>query len=492
MADSAGRYAKSSLASLRRDWLRRTPLLAGAVLFLLCCLSPAWPTAVDPQGRLFELTFQGKAALGLFLLAAVWWIFETVPIGVTGIAVGALQVLLGIRETRAALTDFMDPAIWFIMGSLIIGIVFAKSGLSRRFAYGTLMLVGERTRMIYLGCFGMIAGLTLVMAHTAAAATVFPMLMAVYSLYPEGDKPTRFGKGLFIGMAFTAGAASIITLLGSARAAASLALYYKAGNPEVGFFELSWYTAPPALIIIALIWLTFIYLFRPERDMIPGLHARAKMLYAKLGPVSTIEKASAAVILVLLATLCFQPLIPGLSTVDKSGPILAAIILFFALKILSIKDLEDLPWNIMLLFGGALSLGFCLWDTGAAQWLGVHCLNFFRWEPRFVFLLLFSASLLAATNVLMNAATLALFLPVGLVVAPYLGISPMVILFVSLISSGMPFLFLVGAAPNAIAFESRQFTTGEFLKTGLAASVVVLLVLALFTGWLWPLMGMAR
>ncbi len=78
-----------------------------------------------------------------------------------------------------------------------------------------LAIVGEKTSMIYLGCFVVTAALTHIMAHTAVAATIYPLLMAIYSLYGEGDKPTKFGKGLFIGMAYVAGAGSIVTLAGS-------------------------------------------------------------------------------------------------------------------------------------------------------------------------------------------------------------------------------------------------------------------------------------
>jgi len=94
-----------------------------------------------------------------------------------------------------------------------------------------LVIVGERTSMIYLGCFVLITLLTLVMAHTAVAATMYPLLTAIYSLYSEDQRPTKFGKGLFIGMAFVAGAGSIITLLGAARV---LRLFLLPGSRRMG------------------------------------------------------------------------------------------------------------------------------------------------------------------------------------------------------------------------------------------------------------------
>ena len=98
--------------------------------------------------------------------------------------------------------------------------------------------------MIYLGCFVLTAALTLVMAHTAVAATIFPLLVAIYRLYDEGDEPTNFGKGLFMGMAYVAGAGSIITLLGAARGAVALGFYKEITGKDITFFELSWYMAP--------------------------------------------------------------------------------------------------------------------------------------------------------------------------------------------------------------------------------------------------------
>ena len=200
------------------DWTRLIALLTGVGLFLVIYYSPPWPDAVDPVGKHFVLSAQGKGAVAVFLLAGIWWVFEVVPIGVTSLVIGVTQALFMIRPAKEAFNDFMDPAVLFIFASLVIGLVFNKTGLTKRMAYKMLGLVGEKTTTIYLGVFVLIALLTHIMAHTGVAATVYPLLLAIYSLYGEGDKPTKFGKGLFMGMAYVCGAGSIITLLGSARA----------------------------------------------------------------------------------------------------------------------------------------------------------------------------------------------------------------------------------------------------------------------------------
>ena len=196
------------------------------------------------------------------------------------------------------------------------------------------------------------------------------------------------------------------------------------------------------------------------------------------------------IVLAAIAILCLRSFLPALQPLNKSAVILTTTVLFFVFKILSLEDLENASWNIILLFGGAMSIGFCLWQTGAANWLAVKWLVMFQNASWFVFVMAIAFFVLIMTNVIMNVAAIAISLPVALVLAPYMGVAPQVILFSSLVCAGMPFLLLVGAAPNAIAYESRQFTSGEFFKVGIPASILLLIVLAFFVYFIWPVMGM--
>ncbi|MBN1346293.1 MAG: SLC13/DASS family transporter [Phycisphaerae bacterium] len=478
------------------DWKRLALILFGLAMFCIIHFSPPWGPAIDPEGKGFELTREGKAALGLFVLAATWWVFEVVPIGVTSVVIAVIQVLFLIRrvpgaaaaDPKAPFTDFFDPSVWFIFGSIVIGMAFSRTGLTQRMAYKMLVLVGERTSMIYLGCFLMTAGLTLIMAHTAVAAAVFPLLMAIYSLYDDTNKPTRFGRGLFIGMAFVAGAGSIITLLGAARGAVAISFFKDITGKEIGFFELTYYMLPVGASMVVLLWVFLMITCRPEHKTIPGLRERAKALYARLGPWSRTEILTLVIVFLTIGVLMFRSVLPV--KLDKSAVILMATILFFLFKILDIDDLEEIPWNIILLFGGAMSIGFCLWQTGAAEWLAVKWLALFQNAPGFVFVMGITVFVLVMTNLIMNVAAIAICLPVALVIAPYLKVAPEVIFFSSLVAAGMPFLFLVGAAPNAIAYSSKQFTSGQFFLAGIPASLMLLVVVAVFVAVIWPLMGM--
>jgi sodium-dependent dicarboxylate transporter 2/3/5 len=220
------------------------------------------------------------------------------------------------------------------------------------------------------------------------------------------------------------------------------------------------------------------------------LKEKARQLNSEMGSLTRNEIIGAVLVFCAIAFMSLQSFVPALKPFNKSAVILVSTILFFIFGILDINDLEELPWNIILLFAGAMSIGFCLWQTGAAQWLAINWLGFFKDSHWFIFLMSIAVFVLVMTNFIMNVAAIAISLPVALVVAPYLNIAPEVILFVSLVTAGMPFVLLVGAAPNAIAYNSKQFTSGEFFMAGIPASIILLVVLGFAILVLWPLMGM--
>lgn len=472
------------------NWWRILSLITGMVLFGIVYYSPLWPDAVDPLGEHFILTKEGKGAIAVFLLAATWWVFEVVPIGITSLAIGMLQALFFIRPAKVAFTDFMDPSVLFIFGSIVIGMVFTKTGLTKRIAYKMLSIVGEKTSMIYLGCFVLTAALTHIMAHTAVAATMFPLLMAIYSLYTDEEGPTKFGKGLFIGMAYVAGAGSIITLLGAARGAVALGFYKDITGTDISFFQLSYYMAPIGWIMTFLLWGFFMFICKPEKVSIPGLKDKAKRMYKELGSWSTQEILAIIIVIATIIVISGKSFIPAMTNLHKTGILLCSTILFFIVNILDIDDLEEIPWNIILLFAGAMSIGFCLWETGAAKWMAVNWLTLFQNAPAIVFILGMAFFVMIMTNFIMNVAAIAISLPVALVIAPYLGVAGEVIVFSALVVAGMPFLLLVGAAPNAIAYTSKQFTTSEFFYYGIPASILLMVVTWIAVQFIWPIMGM--
>jgi sodium-dependent dicarboxylate transporter 2/3/5 len=472
------------------DWRKWTALLGGLAVFLFIYFAPPWGDAIDPGGKHFALSPEGKAAIGLFLMAGIWWVFEVIPIGVTAIAIGVFQALFAIRPAKEAFRDFMDPSVMFIFGSMIIGMAFTKTGLTKRLAYKMLTIAGENTRTILLGCLMVTAGLAHLMAHTAVAATMFPILLAIVALYKEDQGPSRFGKGLFMGMAWAAGAGSVITFLGSARAPAAASMFKEFTGRDVTFFELPLFLGLVGWGMVFLIWIYLSIVFKPSKAAIPGLRQKVAKLADALGPMSRNEVFVLACVALVVVLMALQSAVPALRSTDRAALMLTSTLLFFIFGVLKVQDLEELPWNIILLFSGAMSIGFCLWKTGAAEWMAVIWLGALRDAHWWVFVMGIAAFVLAMTNFIMNVAAIAISLPVSLVIAKYLGVAPDVIFYASLVTAGMPFVLLIGAAPNAIAYESKQFTPGEFFWHGLAMSAVLLVVLGLAMVTFWPWFGM--
>jgi sodium-dependent dicarboxylate transporter 2/3/5 len=471
-------------------WSRIFFLLLGLALFLAIYFMPPWSDAVDPTGKVFKLTREGKAAIALFLLAGTWWVFEVLPIGVTSIAIGVMQGLFAIRPAKDAFRDFMDPSVMFIFGSVVVGLAFTKTGLTKRLAYKMLEVVGDRTSMILLGCLVVTAGLAHFMAHTAAAATVFPIMLAINDLYEEGNKQTKFGKSLFIGMAYAAGAGSIISMLGSARAPAAAGMFREFTGKDIGFFAIPQFLFVIGWLMVILIWVYLTIFLKPERKRIAGLKDRVKELSSQLGPITRDEIFVIICVLFVVLIMGLQSFVPILKSQDRASLMLISTLMFFIFKVLTVRELEEIPWNIILLFSGAMSIGFCLWQTGAAQWMAVNWLIMFQKAHWLVFVLSIAFFVLLMTNFIMNVAAIAITLPVSLVIAKYLGVAPEVILYASLVTAGMPFVLLIGAAPNAIAYESRQFTTGEFFRHGVGMSIILMIVLGIAIVTIWPLLGM--
>jgi sodium-dependent dicarboxylate transporter 2/3/5 len=206
--------------------------------------------------------------------------------------------------------------------------------------------------------------------------------------------------------------------------------------------------------------------------------------------MSYTEVLTLIIVTLTITLMCLRSFYPELKLIDKSAIILTATILFYLLKLLSLDQLEEIPWNIILLFGGAMSLGYCLWQTGAADWLAVNWLVMFKDTSWFIFVIGIAFFVMIMTNLIMNVAAITIVLPVALVMGSYLGVAPEIIVFACLATAGMPFLFLIGAAPNAIAYSSRQFTSGEFFSAGIPASVILMIVLSLFVCFIWPIMCM--
>ncbi len=401
------------------DWKRIFFILLGLGIFFLFYAIPSLPDAVDPGGKVFKLPWEGKMALGLFLMAGTWWIFEVMPIGVTAIAIGLFQVLFYIRPAKDALGDFLDPSVWFIFGSVVIGTAFTASGLTRRMAYKMLGIVGEKTNYILLGTFLVVMAMTLIMAHTAVAAAIFPLLLAIHSLYSDSDQPTRFGKGLFIGMAWAAGAGSIITFLGAARGVAAAGMYKQFTGQDIGFFELIWYMLPLGVIMVFAIWLIIITFFKPELPVIEGLREKAGALAKELGPMNVKEKFVVATVIAIVALFMLKSFLPVkfFTDMDRAGIMLVGTLAFFLYPHPHRGRSRNHPLEHHFALRRGHEHRLLPVEHQGRGMAGRALAHLVPEGPWLTFVLSIAFFVLVMTNFIMNVAAIAITLPVSLVIA---------------------------------------------------------------------------
>ncbi|MEZ4576994.1 MAG: hypothetical protein R2861_01545 [Desulfobacterales bacterium] len=152
-----------------------------------------------------------------------------------------------------------------------------------------------------------------------------------------------------------------------------------------------------------------------RRKTIPGLREKARQLNADLGKITRQEVIAASIVGVCVISLgviaVMKTMIPGFHPPHKTAVILLSTVLFFLAGILTIEDLEAIPWNIILLFAGAMSIGFCLWQTGAAEWLAINWLVMFQKANWFVFVMSIAFFVMMMTNFIMNVAAIAISCP---------------------------------------------------------------------------------
>jgi sodium-dependent dicarboxylate transporter 2/3/5 len=271
---------------------------------------------------------------------------------------------------------------------------------------------------------------------------------------------------------------------------ATAGMYKTFTGDDIGFFELTWYMFPVGISVVFLIWLLMSTVFKTEKARIECLREKVAVLDKEQGGMNWKEKfvLTCAGLVVLMFAL--KSFVPAPKELDRAAIMLMPTLLFYLTGVLKVEDLEDMPWNIALLFGGGMSIGFCLWQTGSAEWLAVHWLTMLKNAHWLVFVLSIAFFVLIMTNFTMNVAAIAISLPVALVVAKYMGVSPEMVMYAALATAGMPFNLLIGAAPNAMAYESGQFTTGEFFIWGWPANFIPMAILAVAITVIWPLFGM--
>ncbi|MDO4253630.1 MAG: DASS family sodium-coupled anion symporter [Kocuria sp.] len=520
VTDGSGSSAASNNAKL---WIFR---LLGVVVFFIVW-APWWGGDLSADARMV-------AAIGS--LMAVWWMTEAMPLPVTSLLpIVLLPSLTGI-EPADATAPYANTIVFLFLGGFLIAIAMQKWNLHRRIALLTLRAVGTQPRQIILGMMIATAFLSMWVSNTATTLMMLPIGLSVLTLVVENsqrnehtsvdtssittdlnatqhlsdviDDPNirKFGVGLVLSIAWAATIGGLGTLLGSPPNAIVAGYISKELDQTVGFAQWMILGVPIVVVFIAISWLLIVFvIFRFDLKEIPGGKQLIQKEIDDLGRMSQGEK----VVLGVFAAAAFFWIVPGvLSSVPgiKDNPswaflerfddtviaITAGVLLFLipgdkhGNMTLKWKDAESgLPWGVLLLFGGGLSLSAAVASTGLDDWFGNQVTGLGT-LPLILLLAVVVFIVLMLTEITSNTATAAAFIPILGGVAIGLNIDPITLLIPAALAATCAFMLPVGTPPNAIAFASGHVKISEMVRGGVILNVMGVVLITIFTVLLGP------
>ena len=482
----------------RRPWLG---LAAGPAAALLILLLPA------PENLPLEGQRTGAAALWM----AIWWTTEAVPIPVTALLPLVLFPFLGVLPMPEAAAPYANEVIFLFMGGFFLAAGMEASGLHRRIALGIIRRVGLGPERLVLGFMIATAFLSMWISNTATAAMMLPIGIAVVELFRgEGDPREGFplGVSLMLGMAYAASIGGVATLIGTPPNAIFAGAVAELLGGDIGFGQWMLIGIPVTGVMLPLTWLLLVRILHPPGKLQADASELLQAEIDSLGPASPAERRVAwifgltALCWVLRAPKALGSLtVPGLQSFapgirDSTIAIAASIILFILPSgrggpgedrtLLTWERARRIPWGVLLLFGGGLSLARGMESSGLSRWIG-SSVEGLAGVPDVVLFAALALLFVFLTELTSNAATTTMAMPVLVGAAAAMGSDPIPFMIVATLASSMAFMLPVATPPNAIVFGSDYLTIPQMVKAGLVLNFVAVAVVTVAARFLLPL-----
>tara|TARA_R100001143_G_scaffold63605_1_gene73848 strand:+ start:78280 stop:79758 length:1479 start_codon:yes stop_codon:yes gene_type:complete len=458
-------------------------LFTGIIFFIIILILPA------PEG-LEEVAWKTAAVA---VLMAVLWITESIPIAATALLPIVLFPVMGIAPIGNTTAPYANPLIFLFMGGFIIAIAMQTWDLHKRIALNIVNFVGVKPSSIIIGFIIASAFLSMWVSNTATALMMLPIAVSVLHIVnKERDTSivpvTNFEIVLVLAIAYACNIGGIGTLIGTPPNALMAAFMLESFNIEIGFAEWMLVGVPLVIILLPIMYLLLAkFIFPIKLKELPG---GKSVITSQLNALGNMSKAEFRVALVFGFTALLwiiRPLlsetIPGLS--DAGIAISAGVLLFLipsgerkSERILMWENLKELPWGILILFGGGLSLAMAITSSGLATWIG-EAVSGLDALPLVILVLLVIAIIVFLTEITSNTATAAAFLPILASSAIGIGQNPMLFVIPAAIAASCAFMLPVATPPNAIIYGSGKVTIPQMAKAGVWLNIIVSIVLTL-------------
>ncbi|MBT8113289.1 MAG: SLC13 family permease [Gammaproteobacteria bacterium] len=477
-------------------WLILGPTMALIVYWLL----PDQYIASNGESTIF--THTAKATLALLVWMAVWWLSEATHITVTALLPIALFPLFSVASIKDATAPYASHIIFLFLGGFIIAIAIQRWNLDKRIALGILTRIGNSPSRIVGGFMLATAFLSAFISNTATTAMMLPIGLSVIALLTsKNTNHGAFATCIMLSIAYAANIGGIATVIGTAPNL-FVASFLKDAidtpfQQDIGFLQWAKIGTPTALILLPIAWwLLSKIIYKVDKI---SLHHSSKSLHDQkhsLGKMSYEEKAVCWVFVFTIVLWLSRTFLQGLELTisgnaytplsgltDSSIAIFSAILLFLIPAksnsnsfILEWKDLRDLPWGILILLGGGLSLAAAVQANGVTEFIGAQA-TVLAFMPPLLILLIIITAVVFLTELTSNTATTATLVPVLAAIAPSLNIHPYVLVIPAAIAASCAFMLPIATPPNAIVFGSGHIAMREMRKSGIWLNLLCLLTL---------------
>jgi sodium-dependent dicarboxylate transporter 2/3/5 len=477
-----------------RSTSQKVGLFLGPALFLIIVMSDG-PEALSQSAWM-------TAAVGV--LMAVWWATEAVPIAITALIPIVAFPMLGIASIQDTTAPYSNKVIYLFLGGFIVAFAMQRWNLHRRIALTVLQHAGGNGRSLVGGFMLSSAVISMWVMNTSTTMMLLPIAVSIITVIHKtvgslDDKGKEdFQSSLLLGVAYGATIGGMATLVGTAPNAMFAAFMLDNYGTEIDFSRWMMVGLPLSALMLPLAWLTLTrWVFKVDFVTSPEGRAMLRQMKTDLGQISTPEKRVATVFLLMASFWVFRPLLaklPGMSGLDDSLIAMAGAVLLFLVPsgeksdplLLRWKYAEQLPWAVLILFGGGLTLAGAVSRTGLAEWLG-SSLQAVGALPLMLIVVLAATLIIFLTELTSNIATTATFLPVVGAVAIEAGYDPIVLAVPVTLAASCAFMLPVATPPNAIVFGSGMLTIPRMVRAGFALNLIGILLVSVVAFKLAPM-----
>jgi len=429
-----------------------------------------------------------QAAAGIGVLMAVLWVTEAVPLAVTALVPVVLFPLAGIASVADLSASYADPVVFLFLGGFLIARAIERWNLHRRLAFSILARTNGDPARIVLSIMAVTAFLSLWISNTAAAMVAAPIAASIAAVRAKDD---GFGAALMLGVAYSATIGGMGSLIGTPPNALFAAYMEEAHGVVIGFAEWMLVGLPVAIILLPVTWLVLTRLsFRLEPEPLTIEFCRSEPMRAGERRVALVAAATA---LGWILRPVLAGLFPALGLSDAVIAMAGALALFLVPsgegrggRLLDWEAAATIRWDVLILFGGGLSLAAAIDGTGLAGWIGGRA-EALQGLPPLLILVVIAAIIVYLGELASNTAMAAIFLPVAGAAAVGIGVAPLDFALPVALAASIGFMLPVATPPNAIVFANPAVTRSNMLRAGLPLDLVGIAVALIVGALVGPL-----